>query len=308
MTNFDWNLEPDDPWGAGFSQEPEPEKKSRKKFLWISLGAGGLTTLVLSAMVLSVVNFSSSREPIANEPTTSASQEPSSISNSEADLFKEPSNLDQIVNSSRAATVTVACGNAMGSGWGVDLGERKVSGYPVTSPYTIVTNHHVIDECIDGNGISIRLLNQEEWVPAELLGYDNYSNPSTFEEADLAILGVEVALPSIPMATSAPGAGMWSMAVGNPASGAFSDMEGHVTFGHISNYKSKAFVLVTDAALNHGNSGGPLINARGEVIGINTWIDASEDSQNVGYAISIPMLCERLLSCPVGDPIYWDGH
>ena len=80
------------------------------------------------------------------------------------------------------------------------------------------------------------------------------------------------------------------MAIGNPLENVDS-----YTSGSVSNYDE--FIIVTDAAINPGNSGGPLINANGEVIGINTAKEMSSDVDNIGYAGALRLLCEELIDC-----------
>jgi S1-C subfamily serine protease len=220
------------------------------------------------------------------------------------DLYSEPKDLAAVVKEARAATVTVYCGDWSGSGWGIDLADSPKSTQDDAFPYEIVTNFHVIQDCVDGNQITIRLAGASEVVPAFLYIYD-YSSSQATGENDIALLMTATPVPALSTASIEPMPGDWLMAVGNPESSQFDDMEGHVTFGRVSNFKKKYDVIVTDTALNHGNSGGPLINSRGEVVGTNTWLDVSEQSQNIAYAIAVPKLCEKILSCSQGDPMLW---
>ena len=80
------------------------------------------------------------------------------------------------------------------------------------------------------------------------------------------------------------------MAVGNPVGEIDS-----FTFGVVSNYRDRT--IVTDAAINPGNSGGPLINAAGEVVGVNTEKIQSDEVDNVGYAGALIRLCDKLINC-----------
>jgi serine protease Do len=70
-----------------------------------------------------------------------------------------------------------------------------------------------------------------------------------------------------------------------------------LTFGQISNDRDGQ--IWTDALINKGNSGGPLINSEGKVIGINTWglLDSERESTGIGIVQPVERLCDRILTC-----------
>lgn len=144
----------------------------------------------------------------------------------------------------------------------------------------ILTNQHVID---GASSIEVTIAGYEKPVKAKVIGSD--------AELDLAVIKVSVGkdLPVLKLGDSSKiDVGNWVIAIGNPYGldhtvtvGVISAKERPVT---ISNrlYKN---LLQTDAAINPGNSGGPLLNTAGEVIGINTAVNAS--AQGIGFAIPI---------------------
>jgi S1-C subfamily serine protease len=272
-----------------FVTEPPPVKAKPNQLTWLSLALSGVSAL------MSVMLFIFFVIPALN---VSANKEAGD------DLYSAPRDLAAVVEKARAATVTVYCGDWSGSGWGIDLDDNPDSSEDDAYPFEIVTNYHVIEECVDGGEITIRLPGAAEAVPAFLYNYD-YTYSEATGSTDLAILMTAASVPTLETTDIAPMPGDWLMAVGNPNSSAFDDMEGHVTFGRVSNFKLQYNVVVTDTALNHGNSGGPLVNSRGEVIGTNTWVDISEQAENIAYAIAIPKLCETLLACAPGDRMLW---
>jgi serine protease Do len=169
------------------------------------------------------------------------------------------------------------------------------SGFFITSTGEIITNHHVIE---DADKIRVRLVDDTEYR-AEVVGMD----PAT----DIALLRVvkpDRDFDYLALGDSAAvRVGQWVMAAGNPL-----EMEHSVTVGVVSakgralglSEESNSFenFLQTDAAINFGNSGGPLVDLYGNVIGINTAINAA--GQNIGFAIPIdvarrilPQLRER---------------
>jgi serine protease Do len=151
------------------------------------------------------------------------------------------------------------------------------TGFIIDPGGFILTNHHVID---GAERIAVRLTDGRN-LRAEHVG----SDPDT----DIALIKVDApsGLPFAPLGDSdALRVGEWVLAIGNPLA-----YEHTVTVGVVSFIGRKLFdtsldrYIQTDAAINFGNSGGPLISARGEVIGINAAI--SSRASNIGFAVPI---------------------
>jgi S1-C subfamily serine protease len=207
------------------------------------------------------------------------------------------------------AVVTVYCGNSSGSGWGINLPDDESSTADDDYPFEIVTNWHVIEECINTDvPITIQTLEGASEADAFLFDFDASFYDETSEVwADLALLITAEPVDSLQPATAPPAVGDWVMAAGSPYSQFFdSIIPGTYTFGNVSNFFPEINVIVTDAAINQGNSGGPLLNAQGEVIGTNTWGDDTSVSENNGYAIGIPTLCLKFISCDASSNWEWN--
>ncbi len=153
------------------------------------------------------------------------------------------------------------------------------SGFIIDPSGLVVTNNHVIDGADEINVV----LQDNTTLRATLVGTD----PRT----DLALLRVTPAqpLPSVPWGNSDTSeVGDWVLAIGNPFG-----LGGTVTSGIVSargrDIRQGPFddFIQTDAAINRGNSGGPLFNLRGEVVGINTAI-YSPTGGSIGIGFSIP--------------------
>ena len=160
------------------------------------------------------------------------------------------------------------------------------SGVIISDDGYIVTNHHVIE---DASSVEVTMSNNQHFY-AKVIGKD----PST----DLALLKIKArGLPFLAYGNSDQVVtGQWVLAVGNPF-----DLNSTVTAGIISakarnigilrennnNLEIESF-LQTDAAVNPGNSGGALVNLRGELIGINSAIATSTGSYS-GYSFAIPI-------------------
>ena len=174
-------------------------------------------------------------------------------------------------------------GSGMSPGQGDAPAEREVtslgSGFIIAPDGYVVTNNHVIDSADEIHVI----LQDDTKLDAKIIGRD----PKT----DLALIKVESdePLPYVSFGDSdAMRVGDWVVAIGNPFG-----LGGSVTAGIIS-ARSRSInagpfddFLQTDAAINRGNSGGPMFNIKGEVIGINTAI-FSPTGGNVGIGFAVP--------------------
>ncbi len=155
------------------------------------------------------------------------------------------------------------------------------SGFFISADGLALTNNHVVE---NADKIHAQLANDDRRLKATIVGRD----PAT----DIALIRVEGGpFAPLPLGDSdALRVGEWVMAVGNPL-----NMDHTVTVGVVS-AKGRSLGLSeitasfenfiqTDAAINLGNSGGPLVNLRGEVVGINSAINAA--GQNLGFAVPI---------------------
>lgn len=155
------------------------------------------------------------------------------------------------------------------------------SGFVISEDGYIVTNNHVIE---GADEILIEFFpGGEPGVPAELVGTD----PNT----DIAVLKVDLDdLPFVEFGDSnGPGSrvGDWVMAMGNPLGQGFSVSAGIVSARNRALSGTYDDYIQTDAAINRGNSGGPLFNMDGEVIGVNTAIlSPNGGSIGIGFAMS----------------------
>jgi len=160
------------------------------------------------------------------------------------------------------------------------------SGFVISPDGYVVTNNHVVDGATE---VEVHM-GDTDFV-AEVKGVD----PAT----DLALLKIEANnLPYLALGDSGSlRSGDWVMAIGSPFS-----LDNTVTVGVVSakgrrigiSQETSSFenFIQTDAAINFGNSGGPLVNLAGEVIGINTAINAR--SENIGFAVPVSTLKQIL--------------
>ena len=182
------------------------------------------------------------------------------------------------------------------------LGTGSGSGFIISADGYIVTNNHVV---MEARSIEVLLADGRRFDNVRLVGRD----PTT----DVALLKVEAPnLVHAPIGSSeAAQVGDWVLAIGSPGfNGGGSPLITTVTAGIISakgrniNILSRQFAgnqpspaiedfIQTDAVINPGNSGGPLVNSRGEVIGVNTAIASNTGSyQGYGFAVPIELVRE----------------
>jgi serine protease Do len=167
------------------------------------------------------------------------------------------------------------------------------SGFIVDAKGYILTNYHVIS---DSSRITVRLQNGEEYV-GTVVGTD--------EETDLAVIKVTAGrdLPAVKLGDSnSVQVGDWALAIGSPFGLAQSVTAGIISQLGRETPGSSVFrkFIQTDAAINRGNSGGPLVNMRGEVIGINSQIaSVTGDFNGIGFALpsnEVAFVYQQILS------------
>ncbi|MBD2460600.1 trypsin-like peptidase domain-containing protein [Oscillatoria sp. FACHB-1407] len=170
------------------------------------------------------------------------------------------------------------------------------SGFIVSGDGIVLTNAHVVD---NADRVTVRLKDGRQFE-GEVRGAD--------EVTDLAVVKINATdLPTAPLGDSDQvQVGDWAIAVGNPLG-----LDNTVTLGIVSTLNRPSSLvgipdkrvefIQTDAAINPGNSGGPLLNAQGEVIGINTAIRAN--AMGIGFAIPVNQAKEITARLARGEQI-----
>ncbi len=248
---------------------------SRRLTIFITVllfSAGLIVGILLREAVVSRFNDSLTGD------VTAINGAPAPIKASTAGLCAEEQNIIQVAKTVGPAVVTVL--NMQKSDSGGDL-ERKAlgSGFIVSKDGLIVTNAHVVE---GADSVSV-ILSGEKTETAKVLGAD--------PRIDIAVLRVQVT--NLPVVTFGDSdrleAGQEAIAIGNPLG-----FERTVTLGVVSALNraipgggtSLRDLIQTDAAINLGNSGGPLLDSCGRVIGVNTAIVGSDvGASGLGFAV-----------------------
>jgi len=163
-------------------------------------------------------------------------------------------------------------------------GTASGTGFIISEDGYIVTNYHVIE---GAQAVSVSLLQSEdgEEIPAQIIGGD--------EQTDIAVLKIDKTdcVPVTLGKSSELIVGELAITIGNPLG---SELSGTVTAGIISALNRKLTIegremnlIQTDASINSGNSGGPLINSYGQVVGITSAKVATAYGEGLGFAIPI---------------------
>ncbi len=272
-------------WGTDTLGGPV-DRKSRKGF---GVGAAVVSTALVAGLVGGVVGARTTDGDDLRDPGASLGSGASTT----ATVDRAPDSVAGIAAQVMQSTVCIAVRGADGNGTG--------SGVIIRSDGYILTNNHVVESAAEGGQITVTLDAVESELPADIVGRD----PVT----DLAVLRVRTdrALPAAALGHSA------ALVVGDPviAIGSPLGLSGTVTTGIVSALNRTVDVpseggarnplfnaIQTDAAINPGNSGGALVNAAGEVIGINSAIatlggggpfggEQTGGSIGVGFAIPI---------------------
>ena len=204
--------------------------------------------------------------PLPSKETPAASETGS------GDLI-QVTDVSDVVKKARASVVGVEAESYTGYVTG-----RSGSGIVLSADGYIITNSHVIEGC---DSISVTLDSGESYI-AFVVGSDSYS--------DIAVLKIDAQglVPAELGDSDLVEVGQPAVAIGNPTG----HLQGTTTFGIISGVDRTVMVgdsvmhlLQTDAAINSGNSGGPLLNRHGQVIGINSAKVSVSGYEGLGFAI-----------------------
>ena len=168
------------------------------------------------------------------------------------------------------ATVQINTDLGLGSGFFISSGK-------------VVTNYHVIE---GASSIKVQLNDGRTYDVEYILGYS--------KELDIAILSIPIETEYLPLNNYSLKVGEAIYAIGSPLG--LTDTFTNGIISNISRYDNNVDYIQINAAITHGNSGGPLINAYGEVIGINSMGIEGED---LNFAINIYQLYQVETSCPI---------
>jgi serine protease Do len=196
------------------------------------------------------------------------------------DGYVQPRSIMNLVDSTQASTATIYCDtkkfSSQGSGWALAINTDYEKDYPTA----LVTNHHVIKDCLNGGGtISVKKYGGKEYEAV----IDNWD-----EKSDLAVVATKLVLKPLELSPYNPLPGYWVMAVGT-ADG----YEGSIAMGNVLNVTTDNYVLTT-TPVSHGNSGGPLIDNLGHVIGTVAFMEVGAQYNG---AISLDAMCKVIMKC-----------
>lgn len=279
-----------------FNEEPSKEKKKKRRN---SKGIAKYIALVLICSLSGgvvgsgVTYFVTGKSGSNNRAGDTVVADPVSFATdntalSAADIYKKVAPAVVMVSTKSVQSV---------NGWFQQETEEMGSGFIINNDGYILTNYHVIDGAKE---VTVTLSDGQE-VTASVINYDS--------DRDVAMIKInqDIEVPGVVELgdSDALQPGEEVLAIGNPLS---KELSFTLTKGIVSalnrSIETKTGVstnlIQTDTAINSGNSGGPLINTKGEVIGINT-LKASDGAEGIGFAIPINDVKEKIdsLSKPI---------
>ena len=257
-------------------------------YIWI------VAIAILTTSVCFGINWS---EAIAQQSNDNSSNVVSNNSLSASILTSDAMTLPQIFNKTENSVVQITSTSPISNSLVIRNGEQIPqndvalgSGFVYDQDGHILTNYHVIS---DPNSVEVTFVDGDSYS-AKVIGQDPYSDIAVLQITDD---GFQKQIPPLKAAnSSALQVGEQVIAIGNPfglsgtlTSGVISQM-GRVLPNDITGY-SISNIIQTDAAINPGNSGGPLLNTKGEMVGVNTAIFSNTGVYSgVGFAIPSNMV------------------
>ena len=201
----------------------------------------------------------------------------------------QPTDLVSLAAETTKSVVTVLCGSGIGSGWSINVG---LSATNISNGYKsyIISNHHVIDDCISSRTVTLVLSDQTR-VTGYVYSWD--------EANDVAGILTPANISPLSWRGANPQQGWWVGIIGSPLG-----FPGILTSGIVSSVNNSTFLGTTTAAINPGNSGGPVFDRSGRVIGLATakYVNA----ESFGIFNGTPLLCNKIVVCSSTTQI-WNG-
>lgn len=281
-----------------FNEEPNKDKKKKKK----NRNGNGFAKYIALALICSlcggvigsgVTYFITDRNGNNNSSGNTVTADPVSFATdntalSAADIYKKVAPAVVMVSTKSVQSV---------NGWFQQETEGMGSGFIINNDGYILTNYHVIDGAKE---VTVTLSDNRE-VKASVVNYD--------ADQDVAMIKIneDIEVPGVVELgdSDALQPGEEVLAIGNPLS---KELSSTLTKGIVSALNRSVEtetgvstnLIQTDTAINSGNSGGPLINTKGEVIGINT-LKASDGAEGIGFAIPVNDVKDKIesLSKPI---------
>lgn len=295
MTDNWTEQEPQNTPPSDLAQPDVPKENSSKKIFGVLAVAAVLVTLAVIQVVAMRDRLSSLEKSTAEQVqdlekrlTESRAQTNANTNQLKESLFKEPADLNALIKKVGLSVVDIYCESDGGGGTGFAIEEATtLPGYSTT----IVTNFHVIEDCWETETPVTVYIGAafDTKLEAKFRGVDS--------ENDLALLEIKELLTPIVSAEDYAEPGWWSMAIGNPGDNTVGEtLFRYITIGHIG-YVLDEYYNYTSATLNRGNSGGPLVNSRGELIGINSFASSGINEGVWNIAVDSAILCDKLLKC-----------
>ena len=185
------------------------------------------------------------------------------------------------------SVVTVFCDQGLGTGWAANVTiPASVSQQGMKT--FLVTNHHVVEDCIAAGEVTLT-----DDAGNSAVGYI----ASADEAKDLAGIYTKMTLPTLSFRGERPAQGWWVGVLGSPRG-----LEGYLTTGIVSKVVADGSEFGVSASLNPGNSGGPIFDREGRVLGIATY--KISESEGLGFARSSTLLCTSIVKCDSANPIW----
>jgi S1-C subfamily serine protease len=183
----------------------------------------------------------------------------------------------KVAKQAQPSVFTVLAGDWLGSGFVVSSGAGSSK---------LLTNYHVVEEVYANGGRQVKLRRGDTTYDGNIVDVS--------QADDLAVIEVNQVLPALELAPSRAAIGDPLLVLGSP-----NGLAGTLTSGIVSSYRTLEHVsyLQLSAPISPGNSGGPVLNETGQVLGVTVMKDVRDGSEGIGYAIPTDRVCESLDVC-----------